>query len=111
MENETERGDFEGSAQARTATRDIFGGLDDHLPEIRVPAEVKVDAQRAAAALGLDVSGWMRELVYGSLYGPEHIAKLYEQRIERVLGNAKRDAAVEPGDAAALPRYLRSAAK
>lgn len=73
-------------AFARTAGRDIFGPLDDHLPEVRIPAEVKLDALRAAHASGLDLTAWIRELVYGSIYGPEHIAALYRQRSQHVLG-------------------------
>lgn len=79
---------FDASATARTPGRDVFGPLDDHLPEVRIPADVKVDAMRAAAQQGLDLSAWLRELVYGSLYGPEHVAMLYQRRIQRVLGNA-----------------------
>lgn len=80
---------------SRTPGRDIFGPLDDHLPEVRIPADVKHEAMRAAAALGLDVTSWMRELVYASLYSPEHLASLYEARARRVLGNARQNATVE----------------
>lgn len=92
-QGQQDRGDeFEAGAAARTAGRDIFGPLDDHLPEIRIPADVKVDAMRAAAALGLDLTAWMRELVYVSIYGPEHLARMHEERARRVLGNAPRAA-------------------
>jgi hypothetical protein len=80
---------------ARNAARDLFGPLDDKLPEIRINGDVRLDAERAAHALGLDLSGWLRELVYGSLYTPEHLAMLHQSRAERVLGNARRNAAVE----------------
>jgi hypothetical protein len=82
---------FDAPMQARTAGRDIFGPLDDHLPEVRIPAEVKLEATRAAATAGLDLTTWLRELVYASVYGPEHLASLYEKRARRVLGNARRD--------------------
>jgi len=85
---------FDSAMAARTPGRDIFGPLDDHLPEIRIPADVKVDVLRAANALGLDVTTWMRELVYGSLYGPKHLAMLHERRAQRVLGNAGQGATV-----------------
>jgi hypothetical protein len=88
-------GAFDKSMAARTPGRDVFGPLDDHLPEVRIPADVKVDVMRAAAAQGHDISGWLRELVYGSIYGPEHVARMYEQRITRVLGNARRSNVAE----------------
>jgi hypothetical protein len=87
-QGDSTREDFNETAQARTPGRDIFGPLDDHLPEVRIPADVKLDATRAAAAAGLDLTAWIRELVYSSVYGPEHLASLYEKRARRVLGNA-----------------------
>jgi len=93
----TQDEDLAGVQFARTPGRDVFGPLDDHLPEIRIPAHVKVDAMRAANAAGLDVTAWMRELVYGSLYGPAHVAMLYEQRSRRVLGNAGQLPEKTPG--------------
>jgi hypothetical protein len=82
--------DFRAACEHRTAGRDIFGPLDDHLPEVRIPAEVKVDAMRAASKLGLDLTAWIRELVYESIYGADHIGMLYQQRAERVRGNARQ---------------------
>jgi hypothetical protein len=79
---------------ARNAARDLFGPLDDKLPEIRINGDVRLDAERAAHALGLDLSGWLRELVYGSLYSPEHLSGLYKQRFERVMGHARKNGAV-----------------
>lgn len=84
-------GDGDSVQFARTPGRDIFGPLDDHLPEIRIPADVKVQAMRAAAAAGLDLTAWVRELVYASLYSPAHLASLYEKRALRVLGNAGQE--------------------
>lgn len=83
--------DTDDTAQfSRTPGRDIFGALDDHLPEIRIHSDVRLDALRAAAKEGMDLTSWVRELVYGSLYGPEHVATLHANRIRRVLGNAGR---------------------
>lgn len=86
----TDNTDFDSAAHARTPGRDIFGPLDDALPEVRINADVKLDALRAAHGLGLDLTAWMRELVYGSLYSPEHLATLHQQRSERVLGYARQ---------------------
>lgn len=86
------------SLAARTPGRDIFGPMDDSLPEVRIHSEVRMDALRAAAKEGLDLSAWIRELVYGSLYGPEHVATLHANRIRRVLGNAGQTSS-EPGRA------------
>lgn len=80
---------------ARTPGRDIFGPLDDTLPEIRINADVKLRAMRAANELGLDVTTWMRELVYASLFEPEHLARMHQERFERVLGNARQKETVE----------------
>lgn len=70
----------EDVAFARTPGRDIFGKLDDRLPEVRIPFEVRQDAERAAHESGCgDLTTWMRELIYASLYA---------ERARRVLGNA-----------------------
>lgn len=91
----SERIEDEPPQFARTPGRDIFGKLDGSLPEIRVPFDVEEDARRAAAAEGMEVSSWLRELVYGSLYGVDHVATLHANRIRRVLGNAgQRDTVV-----------------
>jgi hypothetical protein len=82
---------------SRTPGRDIFGKLDDKLPEVRIPAHVRIDAERAASELGLDLTAWLRELVYESLYTAEHLGSLYEERAKRVRGNARH------GDLQALP--------
>ena len=87
--------DFNAPAHARTPGRDIFGPLDDSLPEIRINAEVKLDAMRAANALGLDLTAYLRENLYASLYSPEHLGSLYEARARRVLGNARQGGTVE----------------
>lgn len=81
-------------AFARTPGRDIFGKLDDHLPEVRVPHDVKRDAENAAAQLGMDLTAYLRENLYASLYGPAHVASLYEDRARRALGNARQKATV-----------------
>ena len=79
----------------RTPGRDIFGKLDDNLPEVRIPHDVKRDAEQAAAALGLDLTAYLRENLYASLYGPAHVASLYEDRARRALGNARQKETVE----------------
>lgn len=73
---------------ARTPGRDVFGKLDDRLPEIRVPFEIRQLAERAAHEEGVDLSTWMRDLFYARLLTPEHVARMYQQRAERALGNA-----------------------
>jgi hypothetical protein len=85
-----ERCAFDSTMRQRTPGRDIFGKLDDKLPEVRVPAEVKIAAERAAAELGLDLTVWLRELAYEALYGSDHVANLYRERMERVRGNARQ---------------------
>lgn len=79
---------FEAAALARTAGRDIFGDLDDHVPEVRVPHHVKVDATKRAHELGLDITAFLRLNLYATLYGPDHVASLHKAQLERVLGNA-----------------------
>lgn len=97
---------FDSPMQARTATRDIFGKLDDSIPEVRVPHQVLLDAQARAAELGLDLSAFLRENLYSTLYGPEHVGMLYQERSRRVLGNARRDDSASP--TSAVPSFLRS---
>lgn len=84
--------DADGVQFARTPGRDIFGKLDDHLPEVRIPFEVKQAAERAARADGCgDLTTWLRELVYARLIGPEHLGTVHAQRSARVLGNARQE--------------------
>lgn len=80
---------------SRTPGRDIFGKLDDKLPEIRIPGHVKLEAENAAHELGLDITSWLRELVYESLYTAEHLGSLYESRARRVRGNARQNETIE----------------
>lgn len=86
---------------ARTPGRNIFGKFDDKLPEIRVPFEVRQDVERVAHEDGLDVTSWLRELVFARLYGPDHVGSLYAERARRVLGNAGQSTQI--GDAGAAP--------
>lgn len=79
---------------ARTPNRDIFGILDEHLPEVRINADVKLDAMRVAARNGQDLTGWMRELVVSALYGPHGVAMFHQVRAERALGNAGKNPAL-----------------
>jgi hypothetical protein len=88
----------------RTPGRDIFGPLDDHLPEVRINADVKVDALRRANELGLDLTAFLRENLYASLYGPAHVASLYESRAARALGNARQGDTVELKVVDTMPR-------
>ena len=98
--------------QARTPGRDIFGKLDDHLPEIRIPFEVKQDAERAAREDGCgDLTTWMRALVYARLYGPKHLAMVHEAQYQRVLGNAGQGKGVMDPPEGALPPFLRGGAR
>lgn len=96
--------DDEIPAYARTPGRDIFGPLDDSLPEVRINADVKVDAMRAANAAGLDLTAYLRENLYASLYSPEHLGSLYEERAKRVLGNARQRTTVELSVVDSMPR-------
>lgn len=92
---------------ARKAGRDIFGDLDDHLPEVRVNGDVKIDALRVAARNGQDLTGWMRELVYAALYGPHGVAMFHQVRAERALGNSGRAPALSEEEVRARLGSLR----
>lgn len=112
MKDTTSDSAFDGPVQARTPGRDIFGKLDDHLPEVRIPFEVKQDAERAAREDGCgDLTAWVRELVYARLYSPEHLGSLYEARARRVLGNAGQGKSVASPPDGALPKFLRQESK
>lgn len=100
---------FDSPMQARTPGRDIFGKLDSSIPEVRVPHQVLLDAQARAAELGLDLSAFLRENLYATLYSPSHVASLYEERSRRVLGNARRDDTASP--TSAVPAFLRGASR
>lgn len=107
---DTNRPEGEGDAPmySRTPGRDIFGKLDSSIPEVRVPHQVLLDAQARAAELGLDLSAFLRENLYASLYGPEHLASLYELRSRRVLGKAGQAQQEGGAEVVGLPRFLHT---
>lgn len=106
MDSSDSRDAFDSPMQARTPGRDIFGKLDDKVPEVRVPHQVLLDATARAAELGLDLTGFLRENLYSNLYGPEHVGMLYEERSRRARGNARHDETASA--TGAVPTFLRA---
>lgn len=93
--NDPDAFDNPPAMDSRTPGRDIFGKLDDKLPEIRINGQVRLDAERRAHDDGLDLTAWLRELVCAELYGEAHIGSLYEERARRVHRNARQASTVE----------------
>lgn len=96
---------------SRTAGRDIFGDLDDKMPELRIPAQVMVDARRVAASLGMDLTNFRRLVLYVAVYGKEHIASLQRRQLDRVQGNVPAPADIVDPSVVTLPGFLRRSAK
>lgn len=109
-ESSSDQSAFDSSMKSRTPGRDVLGKLDSSIPEVRVPHQVRLDAEARAAELGLDLSAFLRENLYGSLYGEHHVASLYEERARRVLGKAPHEVPA-PAAGEVVPAFLRNASK
>lgn len=98
---------------SRTPGRDVLGKLDDKLPDIRVPHQAKLDGEARAHELGMDLTGYIREIYYEAIYGAKHVAMLYEQRMQRASGKGGHslDALPVVDGARPLPTFLRSTSK
>lgn len=89
-------------ALARTGQSDILGDLDDELPTLRINGDAMVELERRwrATRLVRSRSEYVRLVLYTNLFGEEHVANLYAERIRRVVGNAPilrgNDEATEP---------------
>lgn len=108
MKDASEAGSaFDASAQARTPGRDVMGKLDSSIPEVRVPHQARLDGEARAYELGLDLTCFIREIYYEAVYGSEHVASLYKQRMLRASGKAGQSAGIAP-PSAGLPTFLRA---
>lgn len=104
---------FDDAMSSRTPGRDVLGKLDSSIPEVRVPHQARVDGEARAAELGLDLTAFIREIYYEAVYGAEHIARMYEERMLRASGKAgQTDRPATPSDTVGkLPPFLRKAAE
>lgn len=78
----------EGDAFSRTGVTDIFGKLDDHLPEIRMNGDVVDQMRRNARAIGMNLTEYARYKIYVGEYGFEHVNSLREKQLRRAMGIA-----------------------
>lgn len=77
---------------ARTPTSDVFGKLDDELPQVRINADALLEIKRKATANDMTLSEYVRTRLYVDVFGLEHVLSLHEQRIRRATGNAVQPA-------------------
>lgn len=73
---------------ARTGVTDIFGKLDDNLPEIRMNGDVVDQMRRNARAAGMNLTEYARYKIYVGEYGFDHVNSLREEQLRRAMGNA-----------------------
>lgn len=81
---------FEGNA--RNPTSDLFGKLDDELPQVRINSDALLEVKRKAAANDMTLSEYIRTRLYVDVFGLDHVLSLHEQRIRRATGNAVQPA-------------------
>lgn len=74
---------------ARGAQADLFGKLDAEVT-LRIPDSVLEDLNREAHDLGMDLSKFLRMVLYVRLYGLEHVQSLQQAQLLRVATNAPR---------------------
>lgn len=80
----------DGDSQfARGAQADLFGKLDAEVT-LRIPDTVLEDLNREAHELGMDLSKFLRTVLYVRLYGLEHVQSLQQQQLQRNATNAPR---------------------
>ena len=78
----------DNKALARSAGSDLFGKVDDALPEVRVNGDVREAVRRKAASVGMNETEFLRNLVYVNLYGIDHVLSLQAERLKSTMVNA-----------------------
>lgn len=73
---------------ARSPTSDLFGKLDDELPQVRINADALLAIKRKASAADMTLSEYIRTRLYVDVFGLDHVLSLHEERIRRATGNA-----------------------
>ena len=76
--------------EARSGVSDIFGKLDDEIPPIRISGDFLDICRRNARAAGCNLSEYLRNKLYVSELGIDHVRSLREQHFSRVMGNASQ---------------------
>lgn len=75
--------------EARSAESDLFGKLDDELPTMRINSDATAELERRWRKAGVgNATEYRRLVLYANLFGEEHVASLYADKIRRVVGNA-----------------------
>lgn len=72
---------------ARSPTSDVFGKLDDELPQVRINSDALLEIKRKAASHDMTLSEYIRIRLYVDVFGLEHVLSLNENRIRRATGN------------------------
>lgn len=67
------------------------------LISIRVDADTKDRIEREAHLANLPTSDWCRELIMTRVHGLEYMARMYVERLNRVI-NGKDDTGIQEGD-------------
>lgn len=80
---------------ARTGTTSPVGKLDSFIKEFRFPSQAKDILQREAAAQGIDLTSFVRDLCLERAYGAETLTKMHRARYLAVAGKSQESAGGE----------------
>jgi hypothetical protein len=78
----------------RRGQSSAFGKLDDRIEAHAVESSVKVKLVELAAAEGLPLAEFQREIYRVVAFGPDHIKKIHTERVDRIA----KKLGLEPGE-------------
>ena len=71
---------------SRSGNTNLLGGTLDAEIKTKVTADMYDDVKRAANAVGMPVSEYMREVLMIAIYGAEYVESLYRNRTRLIAG-------------------------
>ena len=71
---------------SRSGNTNPLGGTLDAEIKTKVTVDLQEDVRRAAAAVGMPVSEYVREVLMVAIYGAEHVESLYRNRTRLIAG-------------------------
>ena len=71
---------------SRSGNTNLLGGTLDAEIKTKVTMDLQEDVRRAAAAVGMPVSEYVREVLMVAIYGADHVESLYRNRTRLIAG-------------------------
>ncbi len=71
---------------SRSGNTNLLGGTLDAEIKTKVTMDLQEDVRRAAAAVGMPVSEYVREVLMVAIYGAEYVESLYRNRTILIAG-------------------------